>query len=375
MISWHLKNFASIILTLATFFTLQSNSSWAEIVNVIQQPNEQTIGVPIDRAIVVESAVPFSELSIANPAIADFSTLSDRTVYILGKLVGTTTLTLIDKKGNLISNVQIKVTTDLQELRKRIKQILPKEHIEVRSANDGIVLSGRVSSIEASEKAFLLASRYALGSVSNLIDVENLSRRVLITQTYKIEPNQEFPSSLFNGSQHDNLVIMSSDDPNFIGILSMFRSATPKTISYNLVPSTPIKIFVGNEASYPQRRGKSIAINNFKNGADISFEVQTINKHNGSIKMNIDVNQNYIVKDEAVFSDLTKAFKTQEFRSRQTIILNDSSSLLLMVAPSEINLQHNDQEHGNRGIRFFDQQNENDKSEIYAVHITLAENN
>ena len=70
-----------------------------------------------------------------------------------------------------------------------------------------------------------------------------------------------------------------------------------------------------------------------------------------------------------------KAFKTQEFRSRQTIILNDSSSLLLMVAPSEINLQHNDQEHGNRGIRFFDQQNENDKSEIYAVHITLAENN
>lgn len=264
MISWHLKNFASIILTFATFCTLQSNSSWAEIVNVIQQPNEQTIGVPIDRAIVVESAVPFSELSIANPAIADFSTLSDRTVYILGKLVGTTTLTLIDKKGNLISNVQIKVTTDLQELRKRIKQILPKEHIEVRSANDGIVLSGRVSSIEASEKAFLLASRYALGSVSNLIDVENLSRRVLITQTYKIEPNQEFPSSLFNGSQHDNLVIMSSDDPNFIGILSMFRSATPKTISYNLVPSTPIKIFVGNEASYPQRRGKSIAINNFK---------------------------------------------------------------------------------------------------------------
>ena len=77
---------------------------------------------------------------MANPAVADFSTLSDKTVYILGKLAGTTTLTLIDKKGNWISNVQIKVTTDFKELRKRLREILPNEKIELHSANDGIVL-------------------------------------------------------------------------------------------------------------------------------------------------------------------------------------------------------------------------------------------
>ena len=169
MISHYFKNMASTALIVATTFTVLGTTVWGDMVSVIQKSEEQTIGVPIDRAVVIESAVPFAELSIANPAVADFSTLSDRTVYILGKLAGTTTLTLIDKKGNLISNVQIKVTTDLKELRKRLKEILPNEKIEVRSANDGIVLHGRVSNSEVSDKAVLLANRYAPNLVSNLL--------------------------------------------------------------------------------------------------------------------------------------------------------------------------------------------------------------
>ena len=70
----------------ATAFTILGTTVWGDIVSVIQKSKEQTIGVPIDRAVVIESEVPFAEISIANPAIADFSALSDRTVYILGKL-------------------------------------------------------------------------------------------------------------------------------------------------------------------------------------------------------------------------------------------------------------------------------------------------
>ena len=113
---------ASTALIAATTLTVLGTTVWGDIVSVIQKSEEQTIGVPIDRAVVIESAVPFAELSIANPAVADFSTLSDRTVYIIGKLTGTTTLTLIDKKGNLIYNVQIKVTADLKELQNGSKK-------------------------------------------------------------------------------------------------------------------------------------------------------------------------------------------------------------------------------------------------------------
>ena len=127
--------------------------------------------VPMNRAVVVEAENPFAELSIANPGIADISTLSDRTIYILGKAPGRTTLTLLGPDGRLIPNVEVQVTPDIAEFKERLRQILPGEPIEVRTANDGIVLSGVVSSIARLDRALDLANRYAPDRVSNLMVV------------------------------------------------------------------------------------------------------------------------------------------------------------------------------------------------------------
>ena len=129
------------------------------------------LNVPMNRAVVVESETPFAELSIANPGIADISTLSDRTIYVLGKAPGRTTLTLLGPDGRLITNVEVQVTPDVAEFRERLQQILPNERIEVRTANDGIVLSGTVSSIQKLDRALDLAQRYAPDRVSNLMMV------------------------------------------------------------------------------------------------------------------------------------------------------------------------------------------------------------
>ena len=101
--------------------------------------------VAVNRGIVVEVSEPFVELSIANPNIADISTLSDRSAYVLGKAAGRTSLTVIGEGGRLISNVEVRVSPDVAEFKERLSEILPREAIEVRTANDGIVLSGRVS--------------------------------------------------------------------------------------------------------------------------------------------------------------------------------------------------------------------------------------
>ncbi len=110
-------------------------SAEAETLRVVRQGTSSKLSVPINRAVVVESDVPFAELSIANPAIADISSLSDRTIYVLGKGTGTTTLTLLDASGRLITNVDVHVTFDLTEFKERLRQIMPDEKIEVRSAD------------------------------------------------------------------------------------------------------------------------------------------------------------------------------------------------------------------------------------------------
>ena len=143
----------------------------AQNLRVMQGSTSAPLSVPLNRAVVVESDEPFAELSIANPGIADISTLSDKSIYVLGKAPGRTTLTLLGADGRLISNVDVEVTPDVSEFKERLRQILPGENIEVRTANDGIVLSGTVSSTAKLDRALDLANRYAPDRVSNLMTV------------------------------------------------------------------------------------------------------------------------------------------------------------------------------------------------------------
>lgn len=164
------KNLLAGLFALASIFAVVSSAT-AETLRVMSGAPSSALRVPMNRAVVVEADTPFAELSIANPGIADISTLSDRTIYVLGKVPGRTTLTLLGGDGRLITNVDVQVTPDVAEFKERLQQILPGEQIEVRTANDGIVLSGTVSSTARMDRALDLANRYAPDRVSNLMVV------------------------------------------------------------------------------------------------------------------------------------------------------------------------------------------------------------
>ncbi|SLN50680.1 type II and III secretion system protein family protein [Roseisalinus antarcticus] len=151
----------------------------AEVLTVMRGAPSGALQVAMNRAVVVESDTPFTEVSIANPGIADISTLSDRTLYVLGKEPGRTTLTLLGADGRLITNVEVQVTPDIDEFKERLTQILPGEAIEVRTAANGIVLSGTVSSITRLDRALELAERYAPDRVSNLMSVGGVQQVML----------------------------------------------------------------------------------------------------------------------------------------------------------------------------------------------------
>lgn len=178
MTSWRLIKATLVGATLlGTSFT--ANSAVADVLRVVKKGVSSTLEIPMNRAVVVESEKPFAELSIANPGIADISSLSDRTIYVLGKSPGLTTMTLLDGAGQLIANVNVKVASDITEFKERLKQILPGEKIEVRTANDGIVLSGTVSSAQKLQRALDLAERYAPERVSNLMGVGGVQQVML----------------------------------------------------------------------------------------------------------------------------------------------------------------------------------------------------
>ncbi|CUI64945.1 type II and III secretion system protein family protein [Cognatishimia activa] len=177
----------------------------AETLRVVRNGTDARLGVPMNRAVVVESDTPFAELSIANPAIADISSLSDRTIYVLGKSPGATTLTLLDASGRLITNVEVRVSADVTEFKERLKQILPGEKIEVRTANDGIVLSGTASSPQKMQRALDLAARYAPERVSNLMTVGGVQQVMLKVRFAEMQRNvSKALSASLNGTIDGN---------------------------------------------------------------------------------------------------------------------------------------------------------------------------
>jgi len=141
----------------------------AQALRVVEGQTSAALSVPMNRAVVVESDLLFAEISVANPEIADIATLSERSIYVLGRMPGRTTMTLLGPDGTLIANIEVQVVPDVAELRERLREILRNEPIEVRTANDGIVLSGTVSSGRIVERAMELAERYTPGRVSNLM--------------------------------------------------------------------------------------------------------------------------------------------------------------------------------------------------------------
>ena len=174
---------------LTVIFGILAQAAAEETIQVIRKNSERDLSIPMNRAVVIESEVPFAELSIANPAIADLSTLSDRTIYVLGKTPGRTTLTLLDATGQLITNVEVQVTPDVSEFKERLQQILPGERIEVRTANDGIVMSGTVSSLVKMDRALELANRYAPERVSNLMSVAGRQQVMLKVRFAEMQRN------------------------------------------------------------------------------------------------------------------------------------------------------------------------------------------
>jgi len=79
----------------------------------------------------------------------------------------------------------VQVLPDLAELKERLSTLLPNEDIEVRSAANGIVLSGVVTGAAKVDRAMQLAAAYAGDNVTNLMTVggtQQVSLKVRIAE-------------------------------------------------------------------------------------------------------------------------------------------------------------------------------------------------
>jgi pilus assembly protein CpaC len=127
---------------------------------------------------------------IADPKIADILPLNGHSVYVVGKAMGTTALTVYGAGKRVIYASDVIVSADLEGFKARVHEILPDENrISVSPANQSIVLSGTVSSPAVLQQVVTLADTYNPGKVVNMMSVQGTQQVMLSVRFVEMERN------------------------------------------------------------------------------------------------------------------------------------------------------------------------------------------
>jgi pilus assembly protein CpaC len=156
-----------------------------------QEPQAvQHVVVTLKKSVTLPMPRPFSSAVVGSPEVADALPMTDRTLYIQGKQVGTTNVSIYDAEMRLIKVVDIEVALDTTTLQSKIRASTGSSGIRVASDHGQIVLSGTASDSAAADRAYNLAKSWVpVGSVVNAMSVVSPQQVMLKVRFLEVDRN------------------------------------------------------------------------------------------------------------------------------------------------------------------------------------------
>jgi pilus assembly protein CpaC len=203
-----------LIVSLALSLLLFPVISWAADYMQAETSSVKKLDLLVGKSLILRSIERIKRVSVATPEIADFILISPNEVYITGKAVGITNLTLW-KERKAPEVYDLEVSYDISRLKQKLHDLLPDERdLRVISTHDSIALAGTVSStanlsqVMALTKAFaseekIINSLEVAGVHQVMLEVRvaemsrSLVRRIGVNFTYNKGDN--FGASLLGG--------------------------------------------------------------------------------------------------------------------------------------------------------------------------------
>lgn len=135
----------------------------------LTQMGASNMNVTLGKSTLLKLPSPINRISVGSPNIADVMMINSREVYVLGKLIGMTNITLWTKDGKS-RVIDVTVLMDANALQDQLLDIMPNEQdIKVTAAGDSLVLSGLVSNTIMVDRAIALADGFIRTSVLNMM--------------------------------------------------------------------------------------------------------------------------------------------------------------------------------------------------------------
>lgn len=116
----------------------------------------------------IRTAERFVDIVVGDPGIAEVAPLTDRSLYVLGKGIGTTTVTIYDAEKRLVGIIDVEIAYDTPTLAAMLRNRVPGAAIKVSSINGRIVLSGTAPDTPTLDKALTIAQQYGKDIVNQV---------------------------------------------------------------------------------------------------------------------------------------------------------------------------------------------------------------
>ena len=152
----------------------QGSRSWKSEGERVRQ-----VAVTLYKSKTFQFEKPFATAVVGSPDIVDALPMSDRSLYIQGKKVGTTNVSVFDPMMKLIGVLDVEVTVDTGSLQEKIQASIGSRDIRVSSSNGQVVLSGPARDAVEAERAVAVARSLSPNGVVNAMSVASAQQVML----------------------------------------------------------------------------------------------------------------------------------------------------------------------------------------------------
>jgi len=118
------------------------------------------VTVPIGKAQDVRTGSSFVDVMVGDSDIADVNPLTDHSISILAKKIGTTRVSVYAEGKKLIGIFDVEVTYDVTRLSNELRRRFPGSSIQASAVNGRIMLSGQVADAVTLDKAVTIARQF-----------------------------------------------------------------------------------------------------------------------------------------------------------------------------------------------------------------------
>jgi pilus assembly protein CpaC len=149
-----------VALAAAVLFMAGGAYAQDRIIQITGNTHTAMVSVTICKSQDVRTGSSFVDVMVGDPEVADVNPLTDHTLSILGKKIGTTRVQVYAEGKKLIGIFDVEVQYDITRLTNELKRRFAGSHLQASSVNGRIMLSGEVADAVTLDKAVTIARQF-----------------------------------------------------------------------------------------------------------------------------------------------------------------------------------------------------------------------